>query len=52
MKMKRMFTKWYVKCGYKFRHEGVELRWDCPTYVRPFLGLFSPSTYLVEKRYI
>lgn len=47
--IKRKFTKWYVKQGYRFGHKRFESYWDCPIWVKPLLGLFSPSIYLVEN---
>ena len=63
-KMKKRFTKWYVKKGYKFGYEKIETIGDdvfqipvkmpkayfiCPFYIKPLLlFLFSPSIYTAE----
>lgn len=46
--MRRAFTVWYVKRGYKFTHCGGRSHWLCPALVRPLLFLFSPSVYCAE----
>ena len=62
--MKKRFTKWYVKKGYKFGYEKIETIGDdvfqipvkmpkayfiCPFYIKPLLlFLFSPSIYTAE----
>lgn len=48
-KIKTKFTKWYAEQGYKFGHRGCELYWDCPSWVKPMLGLFLPSAYMRYK---
>lgn len=50
-KLRKKFTKWYVKKGYTFGYDDFSLSsavWNCPWYVKPFLFLFSPSIYDVE----
>ena len=59
--MRKRFTKWYVKQGYRFGYKfepksyfsddlvdtGVAF-WVCPWWVKPLLIFFSPSVYLYE----
>ena len=50
-KIKRAFTKWYIRKGYTFGHEFTcpwRAYWKCPCWVRPLLFLFSPSEYALE----
>lgn len=50
-KLRKKFTKWYVKKGYTFGYTDFSpssVVWNCPWYVKPFLFLFSPSVYCVE----
>lgn len=65
MKIRKKFTKWYVKKGYKFGYDFTDVPvydngfmktpagmpkavWHCPWWVKPFLFLFSPSTYVMQ----
>ena len=49
MKLRKQFTLWYIKKGYRFGYDGGNLYpvavWYCPWYVKPLLFLFSPSIY-------
>ena len=48
--MRKRFTKWYFKRGYRFGYKvdnGVAV-WDCPWWVKPLLIFFSPSVYFYE----
>ena len=59
--MRKRFTKWYFKRGYRFGYNfgpknyfsddlvdtGVAV-WDCPWWVKPLLIFFSPSVYFYE----
>ena len=50
-KLRKKFTKWYVKKGYTFGYDDFSPSsavWNCPWYVKPFLFLFSPSVYQME----
>lgn len=50
-KIKRAFTKWYIRKGYIFECEltySGRTYWGCPRWVRPLLFLFSPSIYVLE----
>lgn len=50
-KLRKKFTKWYVKKGYTFGYDDFSPSsavWNCPWYVKPLLFLFSPSIYDVE----
>lgn len=48
-KLKKRFTKWYYKKGYKFGYNNPifpeSAYWKCPWYVKPLLIFFSPSYY-------
>lgn len=55
-KLRRKFTKWYVRKGYRFEYNfnGYEswniptAYWICPNWIKPLLVLFSPSIYQLE----
>lgn len=53
-RIKRAFTKWYIKRGYMFYYDFVRIneeviriraRYNCPLWVKPLLIFFSPSVY-------
>ena len=53
-RIKRAFTKWYIKRGYTFYYDfvqfneevtGMRARYNCPLWVKPLLIFFSPSVY-------
>ena len=49
--MRRKFTKWYYRKGYRMSYEpgSFEMIFDCPIWVRPLTWFFfSPSTYYRE----
>ena len=49
MNIKKRFTKWYVKKGYKFGYDSSNVAvWHCPWWVKPLLIFFSPSVYFAE----
>lgn len=49
MSIKRRFTKWYVKRGYKFSYDLSHVAvWNCPWWVKPLLIFFSPAVYFIE----
>ena len=48
MNIKKRFTKWYVKNGYKFGYDSSHVAvWHCPWWVKPLLIFFSPSVYFM-----
>ena len=48
--MRKRFTKWYFKRGYRFGYKvNTDVAvWDCPWWVKPLLIFFSPSVYFYE----
>ena len=46
-KLRRKFTKWYYRKGYKatYLYTVDNYVFSCPWYVKPLLFLFSPSIY-------
>ena len=49
MNIKKRFTKWYVKKGYKFGYDSLNVAvWNCPWWVKPLLIFFSPSVYFMS----
>ena len=49
MNIKKRFTKWYVKKGYKFFYDSSNIAvWRCPWWVKPLLIFFSPSVYFMN----
>ena len=49
MNIKKRFTKWYVKKGYRFGYDYSNVAvWNCPWWVKPLLIFFSPSVYFAE----
>lgn len=45
--LKKRFTKWFVRKGYRFSYdEQGRTVFMCPIWVKPFLVLFSPSVYM------
>ena len=51
MDIKKRFTCWYVRQGYKFGYRDITIPYFiCPIWVRPLLPfLFSPSIYCMES---
>ena len=49
MNLRKRFTLWYIRKGYRFGYDGGNLApvavWYCPWYIKPLLFLFSPSIY-------
>ena len=49
MNIKKRFTKWYVKKGYRFGYDYSNVAvWNCPWWVKPLLIFFSPSVYFMN----
>ena len=50
MKIRKRFTKWYIKMGYTFGYDSYgDAYWNCPWYIKPLLFLFSPSCYCINE---
>lgn len=48
MNIKKRFTRWYVRKGYKYQSD--EPVYVCPWYIRPFaMWLLLPSVYTWES---
>lgn len=49
MNLRKRFTLWYIRKGYRFGYDGGNVSpvavWYCPWYIKPLLFLFSPSIY-------
>lgn len=48
-KIRRKFTTWYYKKGYRFGYidpsKSFDTYYKCPRWVKPLLIFFSPSVY-------
>lgn len=51
-KIRRAFTKWYIKRGYRFGYDigsnAIKAYWICPFWVKPLRIFFSPSIYFAS----
>ena len=48
--LKKIFTKWCYKKGYKVRYSQKKLYLMCPWYIKPFSFLFSRSVFEEENK--